>query len=188
MKSSVTLAVSIAALSLAGCNKQAAPPAENATSTATTPANDVMASPVAISPAQAFANAAAASDAFEIATSKLAASNGQSAKIKSFAEHMIKAHTESTAKLKTAAGDAAPAIAPDPTLNAFQQATLTDLQGKSGADFDRAYAQAQADAHQKTLDTLKAYSAGGDIPSLKSLASELVPIVTAHLNTAKGLL
>lgn len=38
-----------------------------------------------------------------------------------------------------------------------------------------------------TLDTLKAYATTGDVASLKSFASALVPIVTAHVNMAKGL-
>jgi putative membrane protein len=38
-----------------------------------------------------------------------------------------------------------------------------------------------------TLDALKSYSATGEVPSLKAFATELVPIVTSHLDMAKGL-
>ena len=57
----------------------------------------------------------------------------------------------------------------------------------SGAEFDAAYAKAQVEAHQMTLDALKAYAADGAVPTLKSFATELVPVVTAHLNMAKAL-
>lgn len=140
-----------------------------------------------MSPGQAFANAAAASDAFEIQTSRLAATKASSAKVKRFAREMIKAHTDSTAKLKTAAAAAAPAITPNPALTPDQQQTLDALSAKSAADFDRAYADAQRRGHQATLDALQAYSASGDVPSLKSFATSLVPTVTAHLNMAKSL-
>lgn len=100
---------------------------------------------------------------------------------------MIDAHTESTVKLKAAAGSASPAIVPNAALTSEQQATLDSLKAKSGADFDAAYIAAQVDGHQKTLDALKAYSATGDVPALKTFATTLVPIVTAHLNMAKGL-
>ncbi|RVT39633.1 DUF4142 domain-containing protein [Sphingobium algorifonticola] len=100
---------------------------------------------------------------------------------------MIKAHTDSTAKLKTAAAGATPAITPDAQLSPAQQQTLNDLQAKSGAGFDTAYARAQVDAHQAALDALKAYSGSGEVASLKSFATGLVPTVTAHLNMAKGL-
>jgi putative membrane protein len=183
MKHSVLLAVSIAALSVAGCNKKA----ETPTADNTVAANDVAPLPAAVSPGQTFANTAAASDTFEIQTSQLAATKASSAKVKRFAEEMIKAHTDSTAKLKSAAAAASPAITPDPALTPDQQQTLDALSAKSGADFDRAYADAQRSGHQATLDALKAYSATGDVPSLKSFATSLVPVVTAHLNMAKGL-
>jgi putative membrane protein len=100
---------------------------------------------------------------------------------------MIKAHTDSTAKLKAAASAASPAIVPDPTLTVEQLQTLEALKGKEGAEFDMAYGDAQAKAHQMTLDALKAYAASGDVPTLKAFASSMVPIVTAHLNMAKGM-
>lgn len=185
MKNAVLFAVSFAALALGGCGKK-----DEATSEATVAASDDLGmaseAPAAI-PGQAFANAAASSDTFEIETSKLAATKGASAKVKKFAESMIKAHTESTAKLMSAAASAAPAITPVPQLTPVQQQTLDVLSAKSGPDFDTAYAKAQVDAHQMTLDALKAYSANGDVPALKTFATELTPIVTAHLNMAKGL-
>jgi putative membrane protein len=137
--------------------------------------------------AQAFANAAAASDHFEVESSKLAAAQASSAKVKSFAKQMISAHTASTAKLKGIAAKLSPAITPDDTLNADQQAALDSLKGQKGAAFDSAYASAQVDGHQKTLDALKAYAASGDNAQLKGFATDLIPIVIAHLNMAKGL-
>jgi putative membrane protein len=136
---------------------------------------------------QAFANTAAASDAFEIASSQLAKAAAKAPAVKTFASHMIEAHTASTASLKTAASSASPPITPDATLSADQQQMLDGLKGKTGADFDKAYAEAQVTAHQKTLDALKSYSTGGDVPQLKALATKMIPTVTAHLNTAKGL-
>lgn len=133
--------------------------------------------------AQGFANAAAASDKFEIESSKLASSSAKSTAVKSFATKMISAHTESTAKLKATKSG----VTPDDTLSAEQQSTLDSLKGKTGADFDTAYAAAQVDGHQRTLDALKSYSTSGDNATLKSFASGMIPTVTAHLNMAKGL-
>lgn len=185
MKYTAIIAVSAAALALASCGKKDEPvapesPAAEASAGMAAPAESMTAG-------QSFANTAASSDTFEIETSKLAADKAASAKVKTFAQGMIKAHTDSTAKLKTAAAAATPPVIPVPQLSAQQQQTLTELQGKSGADFDTAYAKAQVDAHQMTLDALKAYSASGDVPSLKTFATTLIPTVTAHLNMAKGL-
>lgn len=184
MKYPLLFAASIAAMSLAGCKKDADPATDAA---ATAPAAEATATMAAESPGQSFANVAAASDSFEIETSKLALTKAGSAKVKTFAQQMIDAHTDSTAKLKTAAAAATPAIMPVPTLTAAQQAKLDGLAAKSGDDFDSAYAAIQVAAHQETLDALQGYSAGGDVPSLNAFAKQLVPIVTAHLNMAKSL-
>ncbi|MCP3734746.1 DUF4142 domain-containing protein [Sphingomonas sp. RP10(2022)] len=136
---------------------------------------------------QTFANTAAASDAFEIETSKLALEKSGSAAVKKYANQMIAAHTASTDKLKATAAALTPAITPDPALTAEQQATLDTLKTKTGADFDAAYIAAQQSGHQQTLDALKAYGATGDVPALKTFATGLVPTVAAHLNMAKAL-
>ncbi|WP_333837187.1 DUF4142 domain-containing protein [Novosphingobium sp.] len=187
MKHSVLVVVSIAALSLAGCGKKADAPMPSDSATATDTAMTAPSATATATPGQMFADTAAASDMFEIETSKLAATKAQSAKVKRFAEEMIKAHTDSTAQLKTAAAAASPAITPAAAVTPAQQKTLDDLSAKSGADFDQAYADAQRTGHQATLDALKAYSASGDVPSLKAFATKMVPIVTGHLNMAKSL-
>lgn len=186
MKTATILTVSTLALALTACGKKAEP-IDEATTGASPAAMASDTGMVAASAGQTFANAAAASDMFEIESSKLAADKASAAKVKTFAGNMVKMHTESTAKLKAAASSASPAIAPDPTLSSMQQQTLDMLKTKSGADFDTAYAKAQVDAHQMTLDALKAYSASGDVASLKAFAAEMVPVVTGHLNMAKGL-
>jgi putative membrane protein len=137
--------------------------------------------------AQGFVNAAAASDRFEIESSRMAEASGQSAGVKAFARQMISGHTASTAKLKGLVGAMSPALTPNDALNADQQALMATLQGKTGAELDTAYAAAQVTAHQKTLDMLNAYAAGGDTPTLVEFAKGMIPTVTAHLNLAKGL-
>lgn len=136
---------------------------------------------------QGFGNAAAASDRYEIESSKLAASNAQSASVKSYASKMIAAHTASTTKLKAATASLSPAVTPDDSLSSVQQQKIDELKGLHGAAFDTAYSAAQVEAHQVTLDTLNGYIASGDNETLKSLAKGLVPTVTAHLNMAKAL-
>ena len=196
MKKRLVILVSGSVLALTACNKN-----DNATGNAGSDANLAMNNSMAAEngmaandmaeagpmTAQGFTNTAAASDRFEIESSKLAASSAKSAAVKSFATKMISAHTSSTAKLKGIVGGMNPSITPDDTLTAEQQSTLDSLKGKTGADFDTAYAAVQIDAHQKTLDALKNYAASGDNPQLKEFASGMVPTVTAHLNMAKAL-
>ncbi|MEP6983475.1 MAG: lipoprotein [Sphingomicrobium sp.] len=180
--------ISGTALALAGCGQKGA--TYNTDTNVVTDngmaANDTDAAPLPNS-AQGFANTAAASDRFEIESSRLAGTAGQSAAVKSFAAKMIAAHEGSTAKLKATAGGLTPAVMPTDTLSAAQQADLDSLKNLKGAEFDTAYAAAQVKAHQLALDTLKGYAASGDSPALKDFAKGLVPTVTAHLNMAKSL-
>ena len=192
MKAYAILALSAASISLVACNKKADD--IPATELNTMPTNDaamngVVATATAAAPmsAQGFANAAAASDRFEVETSKLASASGQTAAVKKFADNMIKAHTASTAELKTILGGLPTPVTPNDAFNPDQQRLMDGLQGKTGSELDKAYAAAQVTAHQATLDALKAYTAGGDTPALKTFANKMVPTVTAHLNAAKGL-
>lgn len=183
MKHSLLAAACLAAISLAGCNQEPAAPADTVAST--TPAQDMATAPANAD--QAFADAVAASDMFEIETSRLAQEKARSDKVKRFAKDMIDAHTESTAKLANAASAVTPAITPAGRLAPAQQQALEALAEKSGDEFDAAYIKTQIDAHNAALVTLKAYSDNGHAPSLKTFAAELVPVVTGHLDMAKGL-
>ena len=149
--------------------------------------NESAAAPLAPTTAQAFANVAAASDRFEIESSNLAATAGQSAAIKSFAAQMLKAHTASAVKLKSTVTSLNPRLTLNDALSATQQQMLEGLKGKTGADFDAAYAASQVEAHQASLNALNAYASSGDNAALQELAEGLAPTVTAHLNMAKGL-
>ncbi len=190
MTNRLVIILSGTVLALAACGKHEAA-SDNAANDVNMAATDNGAEMNAVAPspmtAQGFANAAAASDHFEIESSKLAAGTAKSAAVKSFADKMISAHTASTAKLKGILGSMSPPMTADDTLSAEQQAALDSLKPLTGAEFDTAYAAAQVDAHQKTLDALNAYAASGDNAALKDFAKEMVPTVTAHLNLAKGL-
>jgi len=136
---------------------------------------------------QEFVNRAAKSDAFEIAAAKLAEKNAASADVKAFAAEMIKAHTDSTAKIKAAAGAAQPAITPDATLAAKQNEDLVKLGQLTGAKFDEDYMDGQVDAHEDALSLMRAYASGGEVASLKAAASEIAPVVESHLKMARDL-
>jgi putative membrane protein len=134
---------------------------------------------------QEFADKAAKSDAFEIAAAKLALDHAASPKVKAFARDMIAAHTESTAKIKAAAGRATAAITPDPALTPGQNDKLADLGKLDGVDFDRAYLAGQVDAHKGALSLMRDYAKHGDVAPLKAAAGDIVPVVQKHLDRAK---
>lgn len=136
---------------------------------------------------QEFADKAAKSDAFEIASAKLALEKSKSADIKNFASMMIEDHTASTAKIKKAAKEASPAITPDATLTDDMRGKLADLAKLTGADFDKEYADQQIDAHQSALSLMTLYADSGDVASLKVAAGDIKPKVQAHLDRIKAI-
>lgn len=187
----LVLVLASSALCVSACNRGDPVDAtvnQEVTTTADGMDNGAMAAPAALpTTAPEFVNAAAASDKFEIESSKLAQTSGQSAAVKSFADQIITGHTGATTKLKAVIAGMTPPLVPSDALNADQQALMASLQGKTGAEFDAAYAAAQVTAHTKTLDVLNAYASGGDNPKLIEFAKGMIPTVTAHLNLAKGL-
>lgn len=134
-----------------------------------------------------FANAAASTDAYEIAAGKLASDKATSPALKDFGKMMVQHHTKSTADLKAAAGKATPAIVPDATLDAEQTANLEALRKASGTEFDTLYRTQQIAAHQKALAAMEGYAATGDVPELKSFASSTASVVQAHLEKIQGM-
>lgn len=146
--------------------------------------NAVAAAPMS---GQDFANTLAASDAYEIAGGKLAQQKATTKALKDFGKEMVDDHTKSTAKLKTAAGKASPAITPAPALTDEQQANLKTLQSATGTDFDAAYKSQQVAAHEKALATLRAYAGGGDVPSLRDFARDAQDMVSNHYDKIKGM-
>jgi putative membrane protein len=202
MKSFTPIAAAALALSLSACGsrtEQAADSTLNATGDAMADLGNAASNAVdavgnaageALNPApsgQAFADDAAKSDAFEIAAAKLALTNASSDKVKAFASDMIKAHTDSTAKVKAAAAKASPAITPDPTLTGEQNDDLADLGKLKGAAFDTAYIDGQIDAHDDALELMQSFAKDGDVAPLKAAAGEIAPVVRKHLDMAKAL-
>ncbi len=191
-------ATAMVAVMLAGCSQKAndqvadvgngAANATEATGNALSNAADTVKDAVTPTPTgQEFVDKAAKSDAFEIASAKLAEKNAASPEIRSFASMMIEDHTASTSKIKAAAAKASPAIDPDPTLTDDQNGKLSDLKALKGADFDKTYAEQQVDAHQSALSLMKLYSDKGEVASLKAVAREILPKVETHLEKIKSI-
>lgn len=189
---------SILSLSLASCGQQAQNTAESATNSAMQTADaagavasnamvDVQQAVTPTPSGQEFADRAAKSDAFEIAAAKIAQASATSQAVKDFAAEMIKAHTESSAKIKAAGAAVNPAITPNATLTDEQNEDLAELRAKKGAEFDEQYINGQVDAHQTALALMRDYAQHGDTPSLKTAAGEIAAVVQRHLDHAKTL-
>ena len=135
--------------------------------------------------ANGFATAVAASDLYEIESSKLAATKSSSTPVKELAARLLTDHQKSTAELKTAASQAKVTVAP--ALDAEKQAMLDQLEGASGAEFDRLFLAQQKTAHQKALALLQSFARGGDTEPLKAFARKASGVVEGHIEHLNGI-
>ena len=173
------------ALALAACGS-----GDNANQTADNAEADAAATPAAqATPAgttpQAFIDAMASSDMYEIEAGKLAQDMGTSDKVKSFGAMMEKDHTASSAKLKDAATQSG-GLKPAATMMPKHQQNLDALKS-AGDQFDKLYAQQQVAAHQEALGMLEGYAGNGSEEPLKAFASATAPVVEGHLAQAREL-
>jgi len=127
----------------------------------------------------------------DIEAGKLAKSKTSNPKVKEFAERMITDHTG----VNKAATDLVTKLGVTPEENPTSQ-QLTQggeqnrqsLQGKSGADFDRAYVSNEVTYHQAVLDAIdKTLTPNAQNAELKALLQQTRPAVAAHLQHAQQL-
>lgn len=138
--------------------------------------------------AQAFVDAAASSDLYEMGAAKLADAGDHPTAIRSFAQMMLRDHAKSSAALKAAVGEANNSAKVDnQKLEPQHQAMLDELRAATPATFASVYARQQVAAHQKTLAVLQNYAKSGDSKPLMAFAEKSIPVVEEHLAEARKL-
>lgn len=133
-----------------------------------------------------FVRAAAGSDMYEIAAGRMAEDKAARDEVRSFGTIMIKAHTETSAKLKNLVSVKDRNLLAAP-LTAEQEKMLSDLKGASGGEFDALYIAQQTDAHMKAIEIFTAYSEHGEDAKLKAFAAQTLPHIQDHLQMARNL-
>ncbi|MBY4593245.1 MULTISPECIES: DUF4142 domain-containing protein [Rhizobium] len=133
-----------------------------------------------------FVKEAAASDMFEIASSKLAIERGDDP-TKAFAQQMVAGHQKTSSELKAlVSGGKVKATLPS-AMTSDQQSMLDKLEGLQGDDFNKRYHADQESAHEDAVDLFKRYGDEGDDPQLKAWAASTRPALEHHLQMAKEL-
>ena len=132
-----------------------------------------------------FAKKAAQSGTAEIAAGKLAVSQGESADVKAFGQHMIDDHTKASEDLKAAA--AKDGIDLPASASPEQEAAGKKLAALNGAAFDKAYARMMVKDHQEAVALFKKESSAAGDSNVKAFAKETLPTLEDHLKMAKAL-
>lgn len=134
---------------------------------------------------QNFAMMAASGDMLEIQSSNMAMQNATNDRVKNFATTMIRDHGTTSSQLKTIAANKGITLPTD--LMPAHKAMLDKLQGKNGKDFDKAYAEMQVNSHQESVNLFQRASTGVTDPDLKNFATQHLPHLQMHYDSAQAL-
>jgi putative membrane protein len=135
--------------------------------------------------APGFLAQASSGDQFEIQSSQLALQASQNVAVRNFANLLIADHTRMSQAMAGAAQSAG-LPPPTPALLPAQQAALDQLRAAgAGPAFDLAFKNAQIAGHQQALGLMQNYATGGDVPALRTVASEAIPTIQMHLQQAQ---
>jgi putative membrane protein len=131
-----------------------------------------------------FAVEAADGGMLEVQAGQLALTKSSSAVIKETAQKMIDDHTMANDELKALA--ATKNITLPGALSEKNQKKYNDLNEKSGADFDEAYAEMLVSEHKEAIDDFKEAADDAKDADLKAWAAGKVSALEHHLEMAKA--
>lgn len=129
-------------------------------------------------------------NAADSSAGSIAATKGTAAAVRSFAKDMMRDHhtlrTQGAALAKKLnVTPAAPAD--DPVPNMAQTETNTLNSTAKGKDFDKAYIDAEVNAHKAVLDLATKAAGQTQTTELKNLIQKAAPLIQAHLTKAESI-
>jgi len=132
-----------------------------------------------------FMNSAAAAGLAEIQMGELALQKSSSPDVKKLARRIVADHTKANAELTKLAQAHQVALPPAPGEDAKNVAET--LRAQEGAAFDRAWAAAMVQDHQKAVASFSAEAMNADADDVKAFARQTLPTLRTHLELARQL-
>jgi putative membrane protein len=170
------------------CEKKAETPPVDTTAAAPAQAPAPEATPPALTDAN-IAHIAVTANSIDSAAGAFAKPKATKKDVKDFAQMMIRDHGAVNKEAVALATKLNLTPADNDVSRQLQQgqtSSQTNLEGKSGADFDKAYIDHEVEYHQSVLDALdKTLIPGAQNAELKALLEKVRPNVAAHLERAK---
>jgi putative membrane protein len=121
----------------------------------------------------------------EIQMGKMAQEKGQAKEVKAFGKTLVTDHTAMDKKVMSLAKQQK--IDLPTSMPPMNDPNMTKLQGATGAEFDRAFAQAMVADHQRDVEEAKAAHSSATDPKLKTLLGAAIPVLEKHRETAQKL-
>ena len=119
----------------------------------------------------------------EIQAAKLAQQQGTSDDVKKYAAMMIKDHTAAADTLKMIASKKNLTLPAD--LSNDSQKDISDLQKKTGKDFDKAYMKMMVSDHKKVISSFEDESKNGSDADIRAFADNTLHTLRHHLDEAQ---
>jgi putative membrane protein len=132
-----------------------------------------------------FMNEAAMGGMAEVEFGKLAKDNASNPRVKNFGEMMVKDHSAANDDLKSIAGRKNVTLPAD--LGKHQH-HKDELSNKKGAEFDKAYMKMMVDDHKEDIEAFEKASQNATDPDVKNFATQKLPILRTHLDSAKAIM
>lgn len=188
-------ALSAAAFAVVGCSKKDNSAADStaASSTMSTNTSAMAASSTNTAGTWSDANIFALLDEANAADSSagaIAATKGTAAAVRDFGKRMTRDHHTlrvqgATLAKKLNVTPAAPSD--DPVMSMAQTETNTLTTTAKGKDFDKAYIDAEVDAHKAVLDLATKAAGQTQNTELKNLIQKAAPVIQGHLDLAESI-
>ncbi len=117
----------------------------------------------------------------------MAVKKGKSADVKQFGRLMMGEHhaLRQQGQQLVKKLNVTPVLPPNFDLPDKQRSAMSDLEKKTGADFDKAYIDHEVDYHQQVIETATKALGAAQNPELKALIQKAAPVLQKHLDRAK---
>jgi putative membrane protein len=120
----------------------------------------------------------------EVKLGELAQKNGGSADVKQFGSTLVNDHTDAMNKASELAKSMDVPVPTEPTAEAQQE--YEKLQGMTGAEFDKEFAEHMVQGHEKTIQEFE-QQAGDGSGQVAEYAKATLPTLKQHLETAQNI-
>lgn len=134
---------------------------------------------------QEFINTAAQTDMMEAHMGQVAQDKGGTQGVKDFGQTLVTDHTNDYQQLSQIATKDGATVPKG--LDATRDRMIAPLEKLSGAAFDRKFVQAMIAGHEKAISEYEREAKDGQNPDIKNYASQALPTLHKHLDTARSL-
>jgi len=121
----------------------------------------------------------------EVDMAQMAQRKTGNADVKAFAEKIATDHAAANTTLKSLADSKKVSTASGPSMVAQGKGKLLD--GKTGADFDKAYIDAMISDHKKDIEAFEKEANEAKDQDVKNFANQTLPKLKEHLSAAQGI-